>query len=150
MKFSFLLAVIVAFFSIYRAESKPFQINRKSPVRIVDQKENSKNDLSLKSFSVPKFQSNLVNIMASAKEEATQGGMSQSLKLIIGAGGIYAAFLYYGNLQEDVFHYKAADGSKFTAAWFLQALGEFMMYKLYLTDNLSYLLNIYTCIQSLL
>lgn len=26
------------------------------------------------------------------------------------------------NLQEDVFHYKAADGSKFHAAWFLQAL----------------------------
>lgn len=45
-------------------------------------------------------------------------------KLIIGAGGIYAAFLYYGTLQEDVFHYVAGDGSKFKNAWFLQALGK--------------------------
>ncbi len=48
----------------------------------------------------------------------------QGLKLLIGAGGIYASFLYYGTLQEDVFHYKAADGSMFKQAWFLQALGE--------------------------
>lgn len=27
---------------------------------------------------------------------------SQALKLLFGAGGIYAAFLYYGSLQEDV------------------------------------------------
>jgi hypothetical protein len=47
----------------------------------------------------------------------------KGLKLLIGAGGIYAAFLYYGTLQEDVFHYKAADGSKFKQAWFLQSLG---------------------------
>jgi len=44
------------------------------------------------------------------------------IKLLIGAGGIYAAFLYYGTLQEDVFHYKAMDGTKFNQAWFLQAL----------------------------
>ena len=36
-----------------------------------------------------------------------------ALKLLFGAGGIYASFLYYGTLQEDVFHYKAADGSRF-------------------------------------
>ena len=53
-------------------------------------------------------------------------GIPQGLKLVIGAGGIYAAFLYYGTLQEDVFHYKAADGSMFKAAWFLQALGKFV------------------------
>jgi hypothetical protein len=47
----------------------------------------------------------------------------KTVKLLLGAGGIYAAFLYYGTLQEDVFHYKAEDGSKFTQAWFLQALG---------------------------
>lgn len=47
----------------------------------------------------------------------------QGLKLLIGAGGIYAAFLYYGTLQEEVFHYEAADGSKFNQAWFLQSLG---------------------------
>jgi hypothetical protein len=47
-----------------------------------------------------------------------------ALKLVIGAGGIYGAFLYYGTLQEEVFHYTSADGSKFKAAWFLQALGK--------------------------
>ncbi len=30
--------------------------------------------------------------------------------------------MYYGTLQEEVFHYKSATGEKFTAAWFLQAL----------------------------
>lgn len=50
--------------------------------------------------------------------------LPDAAKLVIGAGGIYAAFLYYGTLQEDVFHYVAADGSKFKAAWFLQTLGE--------------------------
>ena len=43
-------------------------------------------------------------------------------KLLIGAGGIYAAFLYYGSLQEDVFRYTAADGTSFKQAWFLQVL----------------------------
>ncbi|RYH17258.1 hypothetical protein EON65_28840 [archaeon] len=52
-----------------------------------------------------------------------------ALKLIIGAGGIYSAFLYYGTLQEDVFHYTAANGDKFKAAWFLQALGKFLCLK---------------------
>ena len=48
------------------------------------------------------------------------------VKLLIGAGGIYCAFLYYGTLQEDVFHYKSlSDGSKFKQAWFLQALEAF-------------------------
>jgi len=48
--------------------------------------------------------------------------LPDSMKLLIGAGGIYAAFLYYGSLQEDVFRYTAADGSKFNQAWFLQVL----------------------------
>lgn len=49
--------------------------------------------------------------------------LPESVKLLIGVGGIYGAFLYYGTLQEDVFHYKAADGTMFKAAWFLQFLG---------------------------
>lgn len=49
--------------------------------------------------------------------------VTDSLKLILGAGGIYAAFLYYGSLQEDVFHYTSADGEKFKYAWFLQLIG---------------------------
>jgi len=46
----------------------------------------------------------------------------EALKLVIGAGGIYAAFLYYGSLQEDVFHYKSKTGVAFKQVWFLQLL----------------------------
>jgi len=49
-------------------------------------------------------------------------GLPSAVKLLIGAGGIYAAFLYYGSLQEDVFRYTAADGTQFKQAWFLQVL----------------------------
>lgn len=45
-----------------------------------------------------------------------------NVKLLIGASGIYASFLYLGSLQEDVFNYQAEDGSKFHQAWFLQVL----------------------------
>jgi len=48
--------------------------------------------------------------------------MEGTAGLIFGAGGIYAAFLYYGSLQEDVFNFKAADGSQFKEAWFLQSV----------------------------
>ena len=58
-------------------------------------------------------------------DSTTPMELPSSIKLLIGAGGIYGAFLYYGTLQEDVFHYKAADGSKFKSAWFLQALGNY-------------------------
>lgn len=47
---------------------------------------------------------------------------ADALRLVFGAGGIYAAFLFYGSLQEDVFRYEAADGTKFDQAWFLQFL----------------------------
>jgi solute carrier family 35 (UDP-galactose transporter), member B1 len=50
------------------------------------------------------------------------GSIRDVYKLIFGAGGIYAAFLYYGSLQEDVFNFKAPDGSTFQFAWFLQFL----------------------------
>jgi len=50
-------------------------------------------------------------------------GLPDSVKLMIGAGGIYAAFLYYGSLQEDVFRYVSpVDGTSFKQAWFLQVL----------------------------
>lgn len=47
------------------------------------------------------------------KKSAAALEIPSAVKLVFGAGGIYAAFLYYGTLQEDVFHYKAADGTKF-------------------------------------
>jgi UDP-galactose transporter B1 len=55
-----------------------------------------------------------------AKPAAT--GMPYTVKLLIGAGGIYGAFLYYGSLQEDVFRFVAPDGTSFKQAWFLQVL----------------------------
>lgn len=61
---------------------------------------------------------------ASIEQKTPAFQLPQSAKLVIGAGGIYAAFLYYGTLQEDVFHYTSLDGSKFKAAWFLQFLGK--------------------------
>jgi UDP-galactose transporter B1 len=43
-------------------------------------------------------------------------------RLLWGATGIYVAYLYYGHIQEDVFRFRAADGSKFHFVWFLQVL----------------------------
>ena len=51
-----------------------------------------------------------------------QSARADALRLIFGAGGIYAAFLYYGSLQEDVFRYTSEDGASFDQAWFLQFL----------------------------
>ena len=63
-------------------------------------------------------------IMGGATEPpAEKAGLPDSAKLLIGAGGIYAAFLYYGSLQEDVFRYVSpTDGSSFKQAWFLQVM----------------------------
>lgn len=51
------------------------------------------------------------------------------LKLLIGAGGIYASFLYYGSLQEDVLTYRSTEGEtagqKFGYSWFLQIVEAF-------------------------
>ncbi|KAL7499524.1 hypothetical protein ACHAWT_008131 [Skeletonema menzelii] len=47
---------------------------------------------------------------------------NRAIQLLFGAGGIYASFLYYGSLQEDVFRYESEDGTKFTHAWYLQVL----------------------------
>eukprot|EP00586_Coscinodiscus_wailesii_P018972 CAMPEP_0172517920 /NCGR_PEP_ID=MMETSP1066-20121228/288911_1 /TAXON_ID=671091 /ORGANISM="Coscinodiscus wailesii, Strain CCMP2513" /LENGTH=323 /DNA_ID=CAMNT_0013300133 /DNA_START=274 /DNA_END=1245 /DNA_ORIENTATION=+ len=53
----------------------------------------------------------------------SSGGLPDTVKLLIGAGGIYASFLYYGSLQEDVFRYTSpTDSATFKAAWFLQVL----------------------------
>jgi len=69
--------------------------------------------------------------MGSASSETTSlannggggGGLPDAAKLLIGAGGIYGAFLYYGSLQEDVFRFVSpVDGTSFKQAWFLQVL----------------------------
>jgi UDP-galactose transporter B1 len=60
--------------------------------------------------------------MASESDPKAAPGMNDSMKLMIGAGGIYGAFLYYGSLQEDVFRFVSPDGTSFKQAWFLQVL----------------------------
>jgi solute carrier family 35 (UDP-galactose transporter), member B1 len=63
-----------------------------------------------------------------------------TLQLLFGICGIYISFLYYGNLQEDIFRYTASTtntgdvdtailitgSTKFTQAWFLQAAESFI------------------------
>lgn len=92
----------------------------------------AKSSFIAKSSALPsvKSKSKEVSIVMSSKEVKSAFVLPEYVKLIIGAGGIYAAFLYYGTLQEDVFDYKAADGTKFKAAWFLQALGTFAYFTL--------------------
>lgn len=58
--------------------------------------------------------------MSGAAEK--KAALPDAVKLLIGAGGIYGAFLYYGSLQEDVFRYTSATGQSFKQAWFLQVL----------------------------
>ena len=60
--------------------------------------------------------------MTATTAPAPAVGLPDSMKLLIGAGGIYGAFLYYGSLQEDVFRFVGASDQKFTQAWFLQVL----------------------------
>jgi UDP-galactose transporter B1 len=43
-------------------------------------------------------------------------------QLLVGVAGIYGAYLYYGNVQEDLFLYRDANGVGFTSVWFLQVL----------------------------
>jgi len=57
-----------------------------------------------------------------SKAEEPKGLLTGTVGLLFGACGIYASFLYYGALQEDVFAYKASDGTSFKEAWFLQAV----------------------------
>lgn len=63
------------------------------------------------------------NPTSSENMAEAKSGLPDSFKLLFGAGGIYAAFLYYGSLQEDVFRYASdVDGTSFKQAWFLQVL----------------------------
>jgi solute carrier family 35 (UDP-galactose transporter), member B1 len=48
--------------------------------------------------------------------------MNKGLQLLIGAGGIYASFLTYGKLHEQIFKYEDADGERFKLAFFIQLI----------------------------
>jgi UDP-galactose transporter B1 len=52
----------------------------------------------------------------------SSGAETKAWQLVVGCVGIYGAYLYYGNVQEDLFRYRDADGVGFTFVWFLQVL----------------------------
>jgi UDP-galactose transporter B1 len=47
---------------------------------------------------------------------------TQALKLCFGAAGVYACYLTYGHIQEDIYRFEGPDGGKFTSVWLLQVL----------------------------
>jgi UDP-galactose transporter B1 len=47
---------------------------------------------------------------------------SETLKLLFGAAGVYATYLFHGYVSEDLFRYRAADGTGFSYVWYLQVL----------------------------
>jgi UDP-galactose transporter B1 len=54
-------------------------------------------------------------------EQAPRQG--DALRLLFGAAGVYAAYLCYGHIQEDIFRFRSPiDGAKFQFAWFLLVL----------------------------
>lgn len=61
---------------------------------------------------------------ASSLDESTSGAtgiaaLPSELRLIICAGGIYACYLTYGILQEEIYKYRGPNGEKFTATLFI-------------------------------
>lgn len=105
-------------------EEDPFTNSTGTPVVVVDQPQDSveKAQVVLPNPHLQKVIQIEVGGSSTMADDSKTGGASDALKLLIGAGGIYAAFLYYGNLQEDVFLFQTAEGVKFTQAWFLQVL----------------------------
>merc|ERR1711988_1520405 len=51
-----------------------------------------------------------------------ESAVSQRLKLLCSAGGIYFFFIKYGRLQEQIFQFRSRQGTKFTYVWVLQCL----------------------------
>jgi UDP-galactose transporter B1 len=122
----FLLAItsLATISNTYAASSSQFALPRRAFVSKIDTKEkvvpSSQASLELESSS-----SLLTNTRGGSSTETTMAketGLPPAVKLLIGAGGIYGAFLYYGSLQEDVFRYTAEDGTQFKQAWLLQVL----------------------------
>ena len=121
----FLLAItsLATVSTTYAASSSQFAVPRRAFVSKIDTEEkvipSSQASLELKTSSL------LTNTRGGSSTEtnmAKETGLPPAVKLLIGAGGIYGAFLYYGSLQEDVFRYTAEDGTQFKQAWLLQVL----------------------------
>ncbi len=52
------------------------------------------------------------------ESDNSSGSNSNIFKLLLGAGGIFTAFTYYGVMHEEIFE----KSTGFTQAWFLQAV----------------------------
>ena len=52
----------------------------------------------------------------------TSTAQTKAVQLLIGAAGIYATYLYYGVVQEDLFRYRSSSGVGFSFVWALQVL----------------------------
>jgi len=109
--FVFTLFLIALLYTSSTAKPTPLKQHKLSSVK-------SSSPLALKTVDI----NNSISKIPMGGEVKKTAGLPDSMKLIIGAGGIYSAFLYYGSLQEDVFRYTAADGTQFKQAWFLQVL----------------------------
>lgn len=55
-------------------------------------------------------------------EQPPQRAASKAIKLCFGAAGVYACYLVYGHIQEDVYTFTSDDGQRFKHAWFVQVL----------------------------
>mmetsp|Transcript_8496 Transcript_8496/g.17205 ORF Transcript_8496/g.17205 Transcript_8496/m.17205 type:complete len:390 (+) Transcript_8496:55-1224(+) len=118
----FVIFLILTLFSIASSAPafKPNQLVNKKVLVNPSPSKSSKFDANSEPIqrTAPTNPSKITSIMGGDGK----GGIPDSIKLIIGAGGIYSAFLYYGSLQEDVFRYTSPDGTSFKQAWFLQVL----------------------------
>ena len=59
---------------------------------------------------------------ATITNASTSTAQTKVIQLLIGAAGIYAAYLYYGVVQEDLFRYRSEVGVGFSFVWALQVL----------------------------
>jgi UDP-galactose transporter B1 len=53
---------------------------------------------------------------------SSNSAQTKVVQLVIGAFGIYATYLYYGVVQEDLFRYRSTSGEGFSFVWALQVL----------------------------
>jgi len=60
------------------------------------------------------------NATASATSQLAK--VRRTSQLLFGVFGVYAAYLYYGIVQEELFRFRSADGGAFRYAWFLQVM----------------------------
>lgn len=109
-----LLSVLVLLALVFVLEARGHSLSRSTLIKSAESKSNAKVvDLSTPSSTIV------------ASDSSTAADLPAGLKLLIGAGGIYAAFMKYGLFQEEIFSTTDKDGNKFKQVWFLQVLEAF-------------------------